>query len=65
MIVDGVSEVLTISEKDIEVAPAIALTMESAFITGIAKINQRLVIFLDLAKTLSFQVSVQLGKNSI
>jgi purine-binding chemotaxis protein CheW len=55
MIVDGVSEVLTINEEIIEEAPAIATTVESSFITGIAKIGQRLVILLDLSKVLSFQ----------
>ena len=53
MIVDGVSEVLTIPEQNVEPAPAIATTVDSGFITGIAKIDQRLVILLDLGRVLS------------
>ena len=53
MIVDGVSEVLTITEQTIEPAPAIASTVDSRFITGIAKIDARLVILVDLAAILS------------
>jgi purine-binding chemotaxis protein CheW len=50
MIVDGVSEVLTVAEEAVEAAPAITTTVDSSFITGIAKIDQRLVILLDLKK---------------
>jgi purine-binding chemotaxis protein CheW len=52
MIVDGVSEVLTILEGTVEAAPAITSTVNSAFITGIAKLDQRLVILLDLNRVL-------------
>ena len=48
MIVDGVSEVLTIPEGAVDAAPAITSTVDSAFITGIAKLDRRLVILLDL-----------------
>jgi purine-binding chemotaxis protein CheW len=53
MIVDGVSEVLTIAEQAVEPAPAIAMSIDTQFITGIAKIDQRLVILLDTARVLS------------
>ena len=53
MIVDGVSEVLTIPDQNVEPAPPIASTVDSSFITGIAKVDQRLVILLDLGRVLS------------
>jgi purine-binding chemotaxis protein CheW len=53
MIVDGVSEVLTIDEETVEPVPAITTTIESQFITGIAKLDGRLVILLDLNQVLS------------
>lgn len=53
MIVDEVSEVLTVPEDAVEAAPAITSTMDSTFITGIAKIDQRLVILLDLHRILT------------
>jgi purine-binding chemotaxis protein CheW len=53
MIVDAVSEVLRVPEEAIEPTPPIITTVDSAFITGIAKLESRLIIFLDLAKVLS------------
>ncbi len=53
MIVDAVSEVLRVSEDAIEPTPPIITTVDSAFITGIAKLEGRLIILLDLAKVLS------------
>ena len=61
MIVDGVSEVLTLPEGAVEAAPAIATTVDSAFITGIAKLDGRLVILLDLHRVLSTQEQVDLS----
>jgi purine-binding chemotaxis protein CheW len=55
MIVDGVSEVLSISDSDVEPPPAMATTVNSTFIIGIAKIDTRLVILLDLKKILSLE----------
>jgi purine-binding chemotaxis protein CheW len=60
MVVDAVSEVLTISEAAIEPPPSLVTTLESAFITGIAKLDSRLVILLDLGKVLSKQEQAQL-----
>jgi purine-binding chemotaxis protein CheW len=60
MIVDQVSEVLTVPEAAVEPAPAITTTIDSAFITGIAKLDQRLVILLDLGKVLSPQENASL-----
>jgi purine-binding chemotaxis protein CheW len=53
MIVAAVSEVLTIDDSLIEPAPAIVTTINSRFITGIARIDSRLVILLDLSLVLS------------
>jgi purine-binding chemotaxis protein CheW len=53
MIVDGVSEVLRVSDDAIEPTPPIVSTVDSAFITGIAKLEGRLIIMLDLSKVLS------------
>ena len=55
MVVDEVSEVLTIPEQAMEPAPGIATTVDSTFISGIAKLEQRLVILLNLERVLSTQ----------
>jgi purine-binding chemotaxis protein CheW len=53
MVVDAVSEVLSISDEAIEPPSPIVTTIDSAFIRGIAKLEERLVILVDLAKVLS------------
>ena len=53
MIVDAVSEVLRVSDETIEPPPPMVTTIDSSFITGIAKMEKRLIILLDLAKVLS------------
>lgn len=53
MIVDAVSEVLTIQEETIEATPVMVSNVDTAFITGIAKVDSRLIILLDLEKIFS------------
>lgn len=53
MIVDAVSEVLHISEEDIEPPSPIVVTVESSFIKGIAKIEEKLNILIDLDNVFS------------
>jgi purine-binding chemotaxis protein CheW len=55
MIVDGVSEVVSISSDVIEPPSPIVATVDSAFIRGIAKSGDRLVILLDMSQVLSPQ----------
>jgi Chemotaxis signal transduction protein len=60
MIVDEVSEVLTVPEDSVEAAPAIVTTVDSSFIKGIAKIEERLVILLDLTQVLSIKEQAEI-----
>jgi purine-binding chemotaxis protein CheW len=60
MIVDEVSEVLTVPAGVVEPVPAITSTVDSSFITGIAKLNQRLVILLDLHSILANEEKLRL-----
>lgn len=53
MVVDAVTEVLRVDESAIEPPSPIVTTVNSVFITGIAKVDERLVILLDLARVLS------------
>jgi purine-binding chemotaxis protein CheW len=48
-----VSEVLRVQEDAIEPPPPMVTTINSAFITGIAKVGERLIILLDLARILT------------
>jgi purine-binding chemotaxis protein CheW len=50
MIVDSVSEVLRLPASTIEPAPEITTSIDSQYIRGVAKLENRLLIFLDLSK---------------
>lgn len=65
MIVDAVSEVLAVSESNVEPPPSMVMSVDTAFMTGIAKLGelggaQRLVILLDLAKVLTLEEQANL-----
>ena len=53
MVVDAVSEVLRVSDEAIEPPSPIVTTVDSAFIRGIAKVDERLIILVELSKVLS------------
>jgi len=65
MIVAGVSEVLTIDESVIEPPPPMISTVNTQFIIGIAKIDARLVILLDLARVLTIEEKQQAALLSV
>ncbi|MEE8389443.1 MAG: chemotaxis protein CheW [Anaerolineae bacterium] len=66
MVVDAVSEVLRVPEEDIEPPSPIVTSVDSSFITGIAKVDDgpgtpgRLIILLDLGKVLSTEEQADL-----
>ncbi|GAB6162785.1 chemotaxis protein CheW [Desulfothermus naphthae] len=53
LIVDEVSEVLRIPVDTVEPPPPIVAGVESEYIKGVGKLEDRLLILLDLSKTLS------------
>jgi len=55
MVVDGVSEVLRISDEAVEPTPPLVAGIDSALMTGIAKHAGRLVLLIDLSKILSLK----------
>lgn len=60
MLVDAVSKVLTVPEGAIEPPSPLVTTVDSAFITGIAKVDDLLIILLDVEKVLSPEEKAQL-----
>ena len=52
MIVDSVSEVLRLPTDSIEPTPAIASGVDSAYLKGVGKWDDRLIILLDIEKVL-------------
>ncbi len=55
MIVDSVSQVIDVDEAQIEPKPQMATTIDSSYISGVAKIDGELVILLDLESVLTQQ----------
>jgi purine-binding chemotaxis protein CheW len=60
IVVDGVSEVLRLSPEAVEPPSPFVTTVDSAFIKGIAKLTERLIILLDLGKVLTSQEKTDL-----
>ncbi len=52
MVVDSVSEVLRLPSNTIEPPPEIVTGINSEYIKGVAKLEDRLLIFLDLSKVI-------------
>ncbi|HTD32297.1 MAG TPA: chemotaxis protein CheW, partial [Candidatus Elarobacter sp.] len=53
MVVDSVSEVLRLATDQIEDAPEMITGVDTEYIRGVGKIEDRLIILLDLAKIIS------------
>ena len=61
MIVDAVSEVLQVSDESIDPPPLMTNSPRENFITGIAKLDELLVIVLDVSKILSTDEQTELS----
>ena len=53
MVVDSVSEVLRLPVEQIEDAPEMITGVDTEYIRGVGKVDDRLIILLDLAKIIS------------
>jgi purine-binding chemotaxis protein CheW len=62
MIVDGVSEVIRVQEDAIEPTPPMVSSVNTAFIRGIAKVNDKLVTLLDLSQVLDLKEITAVSK---
>ncbi|MEW9123205.1 MAG: chemotaxis protein CheW [Thermotaleaceae bacterium] len=47
-VVDEASQVLKISEEDVEIAPELVAGMDKKYITGVGKLADRIILLLDL-----------------
>jgi len=55
LMVDGVNAVMEIGREDIEPAPTFGTRVNAEFIEGMARIDGRFVIILDIARVLSIE----------
>ncbi|HEX3032528.1 MAG TPA: chemotaxis protein CheW [Bacillota bacterium] len=60
MIVDGVSEVLRISGDIVEAPPPAITNVDADYLEGVAKLEDRLIILLNLEKVLTKQEQAEL-----
>jgi purine-binding chemotaxis protein CheW len=61
-IVDRVHEVLRINSDIVEPAPAMVCSIDSEFIAGVGKLEDRLIILLDIVKLFADQASGDAAK---
>jgi purine-binding chemotaxis protein CheW len=62
MVVDSVSEVLRIPVEHIEDAPDLVAAVDTEYIRGVGKLDDRLIILLDLGRVISADEKTELQK---
>ncbi len=62
MIVDGVSEVLRLSKNDIDANPILASDVSAEYISGVGKLENRLLILIDMTKIMSADALTKLNE---
>lgn len=62
LVVDSVEEVIHVPKKNIDPAPSAARGRNAEFITGMAKLGERLIIVLEITKILSRQERTALAE---
>jgi purine-binding chemotaxis protein CheW len=60
VVVDGVSEVLRVSDELIEPLPPMVNSVNSVFLKGIVRLEDRLIILLELSKVLNLEEQLSL-----
>jgi purine-binding chemotaxis protein CheW len=55
LVVDSVSDVVTVNESDIQPAPQLAAGQESDFLLGLVPVGQRMAVLLDLDRLMGAQ----------
>jgi len=65
LIVESVSEVIDVKEKNIDPAPAMAFAVDSRYVTGVGRIDGGLIIILDLEALFSTEEMSQLQQQAI
>lgn len=53
IVVDGVSDVLSLSQDQIRPAPEFAVTLSTEYLTGLGSLGERMLILVDIEKLLS------------
>lgn len=62
LIVDGVNEIVRVEDQDIEASPAVLEDMKRKFINSIAKVDNRIIMLLNLESVLSVEEPVKAAR---
>jgi purine-binding chemotaxis protein CheW len=66
ILVDGVSEILRVSDESVEPTPPMVTSgMSAEFIRGVAKVKERLIIVLDLDRIFSSEEREMLSQSAV
>ena len=55
MVVDGVSDVITLISEQIRPAPEFGATLDTQYMTGLATVDERMIIAIDIEKLITSQ----------
>lgn len=55
MVVDGVSDVIALTPRQIRPAPELGATLDTQYITGLGTLDERMIILVDIARLMSSQ----------
>ena len=64
MVVDGVSDVITLTSEQIKAAPEFSAAMDTRYIMGLGAIDERMIILVDIERLLSAR-DMELMDNSM
>lgn len=64
IVVDSVSEVITVEQDQLEDTPTFGVDLDTDFILGLAKVDQRVITILDIDRILSSRQLVLLDKTT-
>ena len=53
MVVDGVSDVITLTADQIKAAPEFSVSLDTRYIMGLGTVDQRIIILMDIEKLMS------------
>ena len=53
MVVDGVSDVITLSPEQVKAAPEFSATLDTHYIKGLGTVDQRMIILMDIEKLMA------------
>jgi purine-binding chemotaxis protein CheW len=53
MVVDGVSDVITLTPQQVKPVPAFGAELDTKYITGIGTVEQRMLILIDIERLMT------------